>query len=297
MTRKILNIYKPKLTKKKNVYCSPSHKKNKFSCFSRNSLLKIARSWNRNHKESNFGKIIIKKNMPVKKIWNQINIRLRKNCVGEWCWIQQNYVKSLNDDEINNTFRPPTPREWYDSKNEWLSTVDIENVMQQYEDKYRDFLFIGPVPIDFDYEYSTRACIVDELCKINLGSLLRKKIKKIGIIFNLDKHNQSGSHWVAMFIDLNRKGIYYWDSYGEPAPSEVNILAKRLIEQGKKRKLKLKYEKNNVRHQYQNSECGVYCMYFITKLLQGKSFEDIINHKIKDEEMNMKRGYFYSPAD
>ena len=40
---------------------------------------------------------------------NQINIRLRKNCVGEWCWIQQNYVKSLNDDEINNTLDLPHP--------------------------------------------------------------------------------------------------------------------------------------------------------------------------------------------
>ena len=38
------------------------------------------------------------------------------------------------------------------------------------------------------------------------------KIFQIGIVFNLDKHDQEGSHWVSMFIDLKRDGIYYFDS-------------------------------------------------------------------------------------
>lgn len=296
MTSKdILNIYKPRLTKKKKVYCSPTHKNNKYSCFNKTSLVKIARAWNKDNATEK--PIIIKKNMRTPTLWKIINKRLNKTCQGEWCWVQQSFVKSLDDEEINNTFRPVTPREWYGSKNEWLSTVDIENVMIQYENKYDDFLFIGPVPIDFDYEPSMGSCIVDELCKINLAKLMKNKITKIGIIFNLDKHDQGGSHWVAMFVDINKNGIYYWDSYGEPAPSEVDVLANRLIEQGKKKKLKLKYHVNSVRHQFQNSECGVYCMYFITKLLQGKSYEDVIHNKIDDSTMNMKRGYFYSPAD
>lgn len=294
VTQKILNIYKPKLTKKKKVYCSPTHKNNKHTCFSRNSLVKIARAWNKSNKKKE--KIPVSQKISIQKIWSHINSRLNKSCDGEWCWVQQSFVKSLTDNEINSTFRPPTPREWYDSKSEWLSTLDIENVMQQYENKYRDFLFIGPVPIDFDQKYSMGSCIADELCKISLTQLIRKKIKNIGIIFNLDKHDQGGSHWIAMYIDLRKKGIYYWDSYGEPPPKEVDVLAKRLQSQAKKRKFKLDYKVNNVRHQYQNSECGVYCMYFITKLLQGKSYEDIINNKIGDKKMNMKRGYFYSPS-
>ena len=36
---------------------------------------------------------------------------------------------------------------------------------------------------------------------------------KIGVIFNLDKHDQSGSHWVAMFIDLENKFFFYFDSF------------------------------------------------------------------------------------
>lgn len=291
-TQKIVNIYKPKLTRKKKVYCSPNHRKNKYTCFTKPALVKIVKSWNSKNNEN---KIELRSKSRIKDIWNAINEKLKKKCYGEWCWVQQDFVKSLSDDDINNTFRPNNPKDWCQSKNEWLSTVDIENVMQQYEDKYPNFYFIGPVPIDFDDEYSMGSCIVDELCKIDLQKLKRKKIYHIGIVFNLDKHNQSGSHWVAMFVDLKRKGIYYWDSYAEKPPKEVDVLATRLQKQGKKMKLKLEYQKNNVRHQFQNSECGVYCMYFITKLLQGKSFNEVINHKIDDKDMMAKRGYFYSP--
>jgi len=285
------NIYKPKLTKKRGVYCSPTNKKNQDSCFSKKSLVKIANAWNKGNKN----KINGVRKLSTTPLWEQINTRLNDKCSGEWCWIKQSFVKSLSDEEINNTFRPETPREWYQSKNEWLSTVDIEEVMQQYEKLYKNFLFIGPVPIDFDEKYSMGSCIVDELCTLNLNSVKKRNKKRIGIVFNLDKHNESGSHWVAMFIDLIKNKIYYWDSYAEPAPKEVNVLAKRLQKQAKKNNYTLQYKINKVRHQFRNSECGVYCMYFITKLLQGKSFEDIINNKIGDERMNTKRGYFYSP--
>ena len=61
-----------------------------------------------------------------------------------------------------------------------------ENVMKQCEKVYKDFKFIGPVPIDFDYEYSVGSCIVDELCKIDINQFIKKRMLKIGIIFNLD---------------------------------------------------------------------------------------------------------------
>ena len=33
--------------------------------------------------------------------------------------------------------------------------------------------------------------------------------KKIGIVFNLDKHNQPGSHWVALYTDLKANQVYF----------------------------------------------------------------------------------------
>ena len=47
------------------------------------------------------------------------------------------------------------PLKWKENKNEWLNTLDIEAVMKQYEKKYNNFIFIGPVPIDFDHKLTS----------------------------------------------------------------------------------------------------------------------------------------------
>ena len=43
--------------------------------------------------------------------------------------------------------------------------------------------------------------------------------------------------------------------------------AKRLISQGKDLNRNIKYIQNNIRHQYENSECGIYCIHFTVRLL------------------------------
>ena len=194
MTKKILNIYRPSVKSKKKVYCSPKNENNKYTCFSRESLLKIVKAWNKSNPKDKISLKEMKKSKGVRKIWHAINKKLksvgsnneRNNSglgsssgssssesnskkgkkdngkpKGEWCWIQQEFVKNLNDREINTI-----------NKNEWLSTIDIENVMKQYE-VYKDFKFIGPV-LDFDYEYSVGNCIVDELCKIDINDFKEK---------------------------------------------------------------------------------------------------------------------------
>ena len=42
-----INIFKPSLKKKRKMYCSPTNEKNKYTCFSRESLIKIAKSLNK----------------------------------------------------------------------------------------------------------------------------------------------------------------------------------------------------------------------------------------------------------
>ena len=38
------------------------------------------------------------------------------------------------------------PDEWKDDK-KWLSTTDIDKVLEQYEDAYHDFIYLGVNPI------------------------------------------------------------------------------------------------------------------------------------------------------
>ena len=68
----------------------------------------------------------------------------------------------------------------------------------------------------------------------------------------------------------------------------------RLKEQASKLNKKLEIKINKVRHQYKNSECGMYCIYFITSLLDGKTFETVVKNIIDDDTMNNKRNDFFN---
>ncbi len=89
---------------------------------------------------------------------------------------------------------------------EWLSTSHINDVMKQYEEKHPDFKFFGAIPIDFDKFESIG------IINMNLEQLLKDEKTKIGFVFNLDEHDQSGSHWVALFANIKNNKIYYFDS-------------------------------------------------------------------------------------
>ena len=289
-----MNIFKKKPKKTKKMYCSPKNSNNKYSCFSKDSLIKIVKKWNNTNRKN---KIKWNEKNSVPKLWGKINKKLNDKCYGEWCWIQQEFVKSMNDKELKSSFRPKTPKHWYKKKTEWLSTIDIENVLNQYEKVYDDFSFIGAVPIDFDYEYSMGKCIIDELCKIKLSNNVKNRKNKIGIVFNLDKHDDDGSHWISMYVDLYKDKILYFDSYGEPPPKEVKVLVKRLQKQGNEIGRELEYKENKIRHQYKHSECGIYCINFIVSMLEGKSFEEITENKVNDDTINLKRDFFYAPSE
>tara|TARA_B100000767_G_scaffold127261_1_gene121228 strand:+ start:14452 stop:15318 length:867 start_codon:yes stop_codon:yes gene_type:complete len=280
--KKISNKYHNKKTKK---ICAPNSSKYSFSCFDKKGILKIAKAWN---KKSNKKNRINLKEKNIKKIWDILNKNLKKKCQDELCWIKKIKVKNMK-----KYFRPQKPKNWKSNNYEWLSTVDIEKVLNQYEKKYSDFKFIGAVPIDFDEKYNFGNCIVDELCKLKLKNIRKKNIFKIGIVFNLDKHSQDGSHWVSMFIDLNNNNIYYFDSYGTKEPPQISKFIKRLQDEFKKEKKKINYQRNTIRHQFDNSECGIYSINFIINMLDGNNFNSFIKNIVKDEDMNKKRDYYF----
>lgn len=296
--RKIKKVTKPKNSCPMINKCAP-HIREEYkesgkcpnTCFDREALLKISNAWNQDNPQN---PIKIYKTISNTILKNNIDAKLRDKCKDEWCWIQQEFIKRLGDDEIlRDTFIPTMPDKWYQHKTEWLNTLDIDSVLSQYEIKHPDFIFIGPVPIDFDEKDNFGSCIADELCKINLKELSDDDIRKIGVVFNLDPHDKPGSHWVAMFCDMNQEGIYYWDSYGYQAPRQVKKLMKRLKKQGQDLNIDFKIKENDVRHQYKNSECGVYCINFIVNLLEGKPFEQYIKKRIPDDTMNnMRKKYF-----
>ena len=260
----------------KKMNCSPFVKGktiNKETCYTKNVLLKIRDSYNEGHSLDEK----IKENDP-NKIWEILHQRLAL-CEKQDCWLEQLKDLKLKEDIDEYIFAPDKPPEWKTNKNEWLSNIDIFEVMYQYETTYKNFRFIGPTPIDFDTRLPEKGekCVWEELCTLSLEKLLKEGKTKIGITFNLDKHDQGGSHWVSLFIDLDDRIIFYYDSAGNDIPKEIDNLRKRLMKQGMelKKKMKLKFYKNYpVEHQYGNTECGMYSLFFIITMLTGIVEED-----------------------
>jgi hypothetical protein len=130
-------------------------------------------------------------------------------------------------------------------------------------------------------------CIVDELCKLDIRNTNGKT--KIGIIFNLDPHDQPGSHWVCAFVDIPARSAYYFDSYGFKAPTEVVRFMERCKDQGCDN---IFY--NDIRHQRKGSECGMYCLFVIICLLRGRPFYNICKQIVDDDVMNSFRDILFA---
>jgi hypothetical protein len=187
------------------------------------------------------------------------------------------------------TFRPAMPAEWVKNKYEWLSTTDISEVMVQYEKEYTNFRFFGPVPVDCPKD------IYCELTDLDIKGLKSKGVDYIGVVFNLDRHDQSGSHWVALYINIPKSLITYYDSTASQPPEDIKYFINMIGIKLNQLNGKHVYEYNKKRHQYGGSECGVYSMNFLIESLKGKTLIDIENKAITDREVNILRNYLYRP--
>ena len=83
---------------------------------------------------------------------------------------------------------------------------------------------------------------------------------------------------------------------GEKMPKEIKVLIDRIINQGKKLHISFKYDSNEgVEHQYGNTECGIYSLFFIVHMLEDKLTEHYVKtHILKDEYMQKFRKIYFN---
>ena len=286
---------KRRKTRKKlnKMQCSPKtrHDRLDFTCYTSNALHRLKKIWNARHPDEK-----IHSNSP-REIWMNLKNKMADTCNTESCWLRQQCIKHDIDQNLWSTmFAPKSPREWLKKPNEWLTTVDIQHVMKQWETAYKCFEFLGPSPIDYDERKLFGECVWEELCKFSLKNCKKRGKYKIGVIFNLDTHTKPGSHWVAIYIDLKKHLIYYFDSYGDAIPVRIRKFAKNVQHQGRSFGEDYKLLINKRRHQYSNSECGMYCLYFIIQMLLDKPFPFYKNKKIADKKMLLLRKKYFNAA-
>lgn len=253
------------------------------SCFGIDDLREIAMAYNKwikNKKYSSYKPINEKviRGDDKTTLWKSIRKHLRNRCKDEACWSEQDFIDTIEDVSLRDkikyfTFKPKLPKR----KQNWLSTADINNVLQQYQEFDKTFKFLGALPSDF-YEHA----------KVKYSDI--EKYKSVGIVFNHDTHDKTGSHWVVLFIDTVGKTIEYFDSTGEgPIPhisKFINFLRIRVLPG-------YKYLQNTRVHQRKNSECGVYSIYYIVQRLLKYDFYAVTSNIISDDQMSKFRKYIF----
>jgi hypothetical protein len=278
------------------VNCSPKPKNemNEFSCYTNKSLYKLRNLWNARHPD-----VKIQSTSP-KEIHEEISKHLSGVCKKESCWLKQKAIFGQVDSDVSDSFAPESPSEWKKNPNTWLSSTDIMKVMKQYEKAYKCFDFIGPSPIDFDTKKLYGECVWDELCHFSIKEQIKRGKTKIGIIFNTDPHNKGGEHWISMFINIKKKKIFFFDSTGDEPPKEITILINRIIDEGKSMMPEMLFELDSnegIEHQYGNTECGIYCLFFIVHMLEDKMTEHYLKtHILKDKYMQQFRHIYFNDS-
>jgi len=295
----ILKSKKLNLTQKYDklvdLQCSPISKQihnKRYTCLPDDVLLKLREMWNARHPD-----VMIHSKSP-EDIWNLLKQFLGKTCNKESCWLKQHFTNGQMKKVLDDMYAPKSPDEWKRNPNEWLSSVDIMNVMRQYEEAYKCFNFIGPSPIDYDTHTINGECVWEELCEFSLKDEIKKNINKIGIIFNLDPHYKGGSHWVSLFVNIKKADIYYFDSAGEKIPKQIMKLVEKITEQGKQLHppIQFHFDQNHpVEHQFGNTECGIYSLFFIIFMLRDKITGRHLKKKIyKDKFIEQYRKIFFN---
>jgi hypothetical protein len=193
--------------------------------------------------------------------------------------------------------RPEMPKEWKEDPDMWLDSNNIRDVMKQYEESTPDFKFLGPYPIDFatpdPYEENSKEkgkCLIGEMCSLDLDKEQLKGKNHIGIIYNLDPHDKGGSHWVANYINLPRNECYYFDSYGMKPPKQIYKFMQWLGIQ----EPTIKLGWNGRRFQKRDTECGMYCMYFLDRMLAGEPYLKFCRRAPPDRFMIDLRDWMFS---
>ena len=299
---KWLKSKKQEKGRRANTKCSPKYsRKGQSSCLPDWAIKQLALKYNTMYPEDPLIEMEQEKD-DFFKFWEALNEKFRQKKIcrdgDEKCWTRKlnpSLPKLVFDNSTDSTLyqiTPPStfetkffahsvPKKWKENIESWLTNYDIQNVMSQYMDKYEDFLFIGPVPNDFELEGTSEKCIVKELCPRVIHKFVKKwheqKKTKIGVIFNTDPHDKAGAHWIAAFlnIDYSHPEVFFYDSYGIPPSLEISTFLKRIageLEKDTGRKVPVKINMN--RHQFTGAQCGVYCIHFILSMLERPLVED-----------------------
>lgn len=240
----------------------------KVSCYSKQELLDIAKN-------------VLPLTIPRSKLNRMSKVSL-------WKLLSKHFGSTFEEDWVphhsSTSFVPDVPTQDWEMYNNWLSDEEICNVQSLFHREFPSFYFECPLSVDFQ-----RTCQNDgKLCSLSYTDL-KGKYTTCGVVINTAPSWSMGEHWVSIFIDLKNNVLYYFDSYGLLPPLEIQDKINKFKGQFPGLVIKM----NQTRHQYSDSECGMYCLYFIYFMLNNGNFDKLNESPIPDNHIKELRQYFF----
>ena len=276
--------------RRREARCSPAiQRRPGQSCYDPDGLSRLRDKWNTRHPDAQIAAA------EPQEIWQALRQRLGRACKNEACWLRREFARGLPESVASYTFAPKAPAAWQKKPSTWLTSNEIEDVMKHFEHRHKNFLFLGPSPIDFDKRLAHNECVWADLCAFDAIKAEHDGHSSVAVIFNLDPHYKGGSHWVGLFMRLGKNPeATYMDSYGEKPPKEVVEFLERVSNQFAATGRKLSTTYIPTRHQRGGSECGMYSLYFIISLLTGAHTpESFAAKRIPDSDMRKLRDVYF----
>ena len=232
------------------------------------------------------------KNLDVKDGKDKIIDGLKKelNCNSESCLLTKTEIRDaighdVAEKQLNSRFKPEGP---FDS-NEWFSNVNIDEVLNQIVEKYKEKKFLH---IEFQMRDFERTG--GKLSRIDLAKeYSNNNVRCFGVVFNTDVSSGRGQHWFSIFGDFHKEPftIEYFNSTGQGPLPEILTWMKKT-----KHHMEITLNKkvddvivSTIQNQVDNHSCGSYSLYYIISRLEGISHKHFTKNKIGDETMHIFR--------
>jgi hypothetical protein len=293
-------------------YCSPSAIANEHKiCYSKKSLLTLLKVWNN---LLPLDKISYNPDESPNDLFGKLNEKFKyylhkDNTYWSWTEILKFIALKMDKPKMSNVLRtiekedlrPPQPEDWISNPTEWLSNFDINNCLVQYNySKRNKYKFLGVYSIDFGIPNNP----------FNIRKILEENpnVSYLGFVTNLSRASEAGTHWTSSFFvfdpSLKSFGGYYYDSTTGGIPKDLQPVfndIKRQAEELFKKDFPISI--NNVRHQFSNTECGIFSIAFQTRwlfLLRTKNgdveFDEVVKFEgYKDKIMKELRNKLFRP--
>jgi hypothetical protein len=202
-------------------------------------------------------------------------VKAATECASQHCVLDKAAMPAAKAAEERERLKPLGPA----SSRKWLSNSNIDGCMEQWTRLFPDF---HPIP----FAMMNFMSYDNEMRRFDPAAARGP----FACVLNTDHYPGRGKHWVCVFGDTRSRPwtVEYFNSSGRPPPAEMVRWMVEARQRMRKRAPGGECEDVVVSrraHQEGDSECGVYCLFYVWSRLNGVPWTAFRESRIPDHEV------------